>query len=85
MSSRTATPTPCNVNHPGHLPAALRPAAGDFRMGQRRARRFTAPLLTAVRGSHRQRPAPKTIDEPAECQEHLAAVAERIPQLRAQM
>ncbi|MCG2932168.1 hypothetical protein KZ301_26425, partial [Escherichia coli] len=43
------------------------------------------PYLPPSEASHRQRPPPKIIDEPAECQEHLAAVAERIPQLRAQM
>ncbi|WP_421013716.1 hypothetical protein [Glutamicibacter creatinolyticus] len=43
------------------------------------------PYFPPSEASGQQRHAPEIIDELTESQEHLAAVAERIPQLRAQM
>ncbi|MEU3332637.1 hypothetical protein ACF046_11430 [Glutamicibacter creatinolyticus] len=43
------------------------------------------PYFQPSEASGREQPASEIIEELAECQEHLAAVAERLPQLRAQI
>lgn len=43
------------------------------------------PYFQPSEASGQQRHAPEIIDELAESQEHLTAVAERLPQLRAQI